>query len=167
MIRRDDLVLEGGGQKVVVDAVSLPFLADAVIDFTEELIGARFTIQNPNASSSCGCGTSFVDATPTRGLVPSGRAGRSASSLHGCGQSGKRLVTPQHPAGGRHPAAPCKPAGDAGERRLRISAPATGFGVAQVVPEQEARSPSPRFNDLRYRTSGEALGGACAGSCRH
>jgi iron-sulfur cluster assembly accessory protein len=55
----DDLVLEHDGQKVVVDSVSLPFLADAVIDFTEELIGARFTIQNPNASSSCGCGTSF------------------------------------------------------------------------------------------------------------
>ncbi len=55
----DDLVLEGQGQKVVVDNVSLPFLADAVIDFTEELIGARFTIENPNASSSCGCGTSF------------------------------------------------------------------------------------------------------------
>lgn len=55
----DDLVLEGNGQKVVVDTVSLPFLADAVIDFTEELIGARFTIDNPNASSSCGCGTSF------------------------------------------------------------------------------------------------------------
>lgn len=57
--REDDLVLEGAGQKVVVDAVSLPFLADAVIDFTEELIGARFVIENPNASSSCGCGTSF------------------------------------------------------------------------------------------------------------
>jgi iron-sulfur cluster assembly accessory protein len=55
----DDLVLEGGGQKVVVDSVSLPFLADAVIDFSEELIGARFTIENPNATSSCGCGTSF------------------------------------------------------------------------------------------------------------
>ena len=55
----DDLVLEGRGQRVVVDAVSLPFLADAVIDFTEELIGARFTIANPNAASSCGCGTSF------------------------------------------------------------------------------------------------------------
>ena len=54
-----DLVLEGDGQKVVVDEVSLPFLADAVIDFTEELIGARFTIQNPNAVASCGCGTSF------------------------------------------------------------------------------------------------------------
>lgn len=55
----DDLVLEGGGQKVLVDAVSLPFLSNAVIDFTEELIGARFVIENPNASSSCGCGTSF------------------------------------------------------------------------------------------------------------
>ena len=55
----DDLVLEHDGQKVVVDSVSLPFLQGAVIDFTEELIGARFTIENPNASSSCGCGTSF------------------------------------------------------------------------------------------------------------
>lgn len=57
--RADDLVLEGAGEKVVVDAISLPFLADAVIDFTEELIGARFVIENPNATSSCGCGTSF------------------------------------------------------------------------------------------------------------
>lgn len=55
----DDLVLEGKGQAVVVDPVSLPFLANSVIDFTEELIGARFTIDNPNAASSCGCGTSF------------------------------------------------------------------------------------------------------------
>jgi iron-sulfur cluster assembly accessory protein len=54
-----DLVLEGSGEKVVVDTVSLPFLANAVIDFTEELIGARFTIENPNATASCGCGTSF------------------------------------------------------------------------------------------------------------
>jgi iron-sulfur cluster assembly accessory protein len=57
--REDDLVLEGDGQKVVVDAVSLPFLVNAVIDFSEELIGARFVIENPNATSSCGCGTSF------------------------------------------------------------------------------------------------------------
>lgn len=55
----DDLVLEGAGERVVVDQVSLPFLANATIDFTEELIGARFVIENPNASSSCGCGTSF------------------------------------------------------------------------------------------------------------
>ncbi len=55
----DDLVLEKSGQTVLVDAVSLPFLSNAVIDFSEELIGARFVIENPNASSSCGCGTSF------------------------------------------------------------------------------------------------------------
>lgn len=55
----DDLVLESLGQKVVIDTISLPFLSNAVIDFTEELIGARFVIENPNATSSCGCGTSF------------------------------------------------------------------------------------------------------------
>ncbi|NCQ23814.1 MAG: iron-sulfur cluster assembly accessory protein [Rhodobacteraceae bacterium CG17_big_fil_post_rev_8_21_14_2_50_63_15] len=55
----DDLILESQGQQVVVDSVSLPFLAGATIDFSEELIGARFVIDNPNASSSCGCGTSF------------------------------------------------------------------------------------------------------------
>ena len=55
----DDLVLEKDGQRVLVDAVSLPFLQNAVIDFTDELIGARFVVQNPNATSSCGCGTSF------------------------------------------------------------------------------------------------------------
>ncbi|HSG57120.1 MAG TPA: iron-sulfur cluster assembly accessory protein, partial [Paracoccaceae bacterium] len=55
----DDLVLEKDGQKVMIDAISLPFLSNAVIDFSEELIGARFVIDNPNASSSCGCGISF------------------------------------------------------------------------------------------------------------
>lgn len=55
----DDLILEQAGQKVLVDQVSLPFLANAVIDFTEELIGARFVVENPNATASCGCGTSF------------------------------------------------------------------------------------------------------------
>ncbi|MEO0342253.1 MAG: iron-sulfur cluster insertion protein ErpA [Pseudomonadota bacterium] len=58
-VNEDDLILEKGGQRVLVDPVSLPFLADAVIDFTDELIGARFAIENPNATSSCGCGTSF------------------------------------------------------------------------------------------------------------
>jgi len=55
----EDLVLEKSGQKVLIDPVSLTFLKDAEIDFSEELIGARFVINNPNASSSCGCGTSF------------------------------------------------------------------------------------------------------------
>jgi iron-sulfur cluster insertion protein len=55
----DDLVLEKLGQKVLIDSVSLPFLANSVIDFSDEIIGARFVIENPNATSSCGCGTSF------------------------------------------------------------------------------------------------------------
>lgn len=58
-VQEDDLVLEGAGEKVVVDSTSLPFLAQATIDFQDELIGARFVIDNPNATSSCGCGTSF------------------------------------------------------------------------------------------------------------
>ena len=55
----DDLILEIEGNKVFIDSTSLPFLTNATIDFSEELIGARFIIDNPNASSSCGCGTSF------------------------------------------------------------------------------------------------------------
>ncbi|HUF85886.1 MAG TPA: iron-sulfur cluster insertion protein ErpA [Thermohalobaculum sp.] len=55
----DDTVIEGCGQRVLVDPESLPFLAGSVIDFKEELIGARFHVQNPNATATCGCGTSF------------------------------------------------------------------------------------------------------------
>ena len=55
----DDLVLEKNGMGVLIDPVSLPFLTNAEIDFSQELIGARFVINNPNATSSCGCGTSF------------------------------------------------------------------------------------------------------------
>ena len=55
----EDIILEGQGQKVIIDSASLPFLENAVIDFADELIGARFVINNPNATSSCGCGTSF------------------------------------------------------------------------------------------------------------
>lgn len=55
----DDLVLEKHGQRVLIDQVSLPFLTNAEIDFSEDLIGARFIVNNPNASSSCGCGISF------------------------------------------------------------------------------------------------------------
>ena len=55
----DDLILGGQGERVIVDMMSLPFLQNATIDFEEEVIGSRFVINNPNASSSCGCGTSF------------------------------------------------------------------------------------------------------------
>ncbi|MGI9359853.1 MAG: HesB/IscA family protein [Paracoccaceae bacterium] len=55
----EDLVIESDGEKVIIDAASLPFLENAIIDYADELIGARFVIENPNATSSCGCGTSF------------------------------------------------------------------------------------------------------------
>ncbi|MEM7523267.1 MAG: iron-sulfur cluster assembly accessory protein [Pseudomonadota bacterium] len=55
----DDLVIEAGDAAVLIDSVSLPFLSGSVIDFKDELIGARFAVENPNATSSCGCGTSF------------------------------------------------------------------------------------------------------------
>ncbi len=55
----DDLVIERDGATVVIDPVSLQFLDGSEIDFIDDLIGAHFTVQNPNATSSCGCGTSF------------------------------------------------------------------------------------------------------------
>jgi iron-sulfur cluster insertion protein len=56
----DDLVIERDGATVVVDPISLPFLEGAEIDFVQELIGASFKVNNPNAQASCGCGTSFT-----------------------------------------------------------------------------------------------------------
>ncbi len=55
----DDTVLERNGATVLIDPVSLGFLEGSEIDFVDELIGASFQIRNPNASASCGCGTSF------------------------------------------------------------------------------------------------------------
>jgi iron-sulfur cluster assembly accessory protein len=55
----DDLVIERDGVTVLVDSVSLEYLKGAELDFVDDLIGAAFKVNNPNASSSCGCGTSF------------------------------------------------------------------------------------------------------------
>jgi len=55
----DDLLIARDGALVLIDSVSLDFLKGAEIDFVEEMIGAAFRINNPNATSSCGCGTSF------------------------------------------------------------------------------------------------------------
>ncbi|HEY4115052.1 MAG TPA: iron-sulfur cluster insertion protein ErpA [Rhizomicrobium sp.] len=55
----DDLIIERDGAVVLIDAVSLDFLKGAEIDFVDDMIGAAFKINNPNAQSSCGCGTSF------------------------------------------------------------------------------------------------------------
>ena len=56
----EDLVVERDGAKVLIDPVSLDFLAGAEIDFTDDLIGQAFKVNNPNATASCGCGTSFT-----------------------------------------------------------------------------------------------------------
>lgn len=55
----DDVLIERDGAKVVIDPVSLPYMAGSEIDFVDDLIGATFKIKNPNATASCGCGTSF------------------------------------------------------------------------------------------------------------
>jgi iron-sulfur cluster assembly accessory protein len=55
----DDLIIEKSGARVAIDPVSIPFMSGSQIDFVDDLIGAAFKITNPNATSSCGCGTSF------------------------------------------------------------------------------------------------------------
>lgn len=55
----DDLVITRDGATVLVDEMSLEFMAGSEIDFSTELIGAAFKITNPNATAGCGCGTSF------------------------------------------------------------------------------------------------------------
>ena len=56
----DDLALEREGMTVVVDPLSLQYLMGAEIDYSESLAGAQFVIRNPNAKSTCGCGSSFT-----------------------------------------------------------------------------------------------------------
>jgi iron-sulfur cluster assembly accessory protein len=58
-VKEDDVRVERGAIKVVVDAMSLQYLMGAEIDYEDKLEGARFIIRNPNASSTCGCGSSF------------------------------------------------------------------------------------------------------------
>lgn len=55
----DDFEIMLDDVKVLVDAMSMQYLQGAVIDYTEELFGSQFSIKNPNAQSTCGCGSSF------------------------------------------------------------------------------------------------------------
>ena len=56
----DDLVLEREGATVVIDPMSIDYMRGSEIDFVDDLIGQSFKIHNPNATASCGCGTSFA-----------------------------------------------------------------------------------------------------------
>ncbi len=55
----DDTLIERDGARVVIDEISLQLLAGSEVDFVEDLVGSYFTVKNPNATSSCGCGSSF------------------------------------------------------------------------------------------------------------
>jgi len=57
--QEDDTVIITDGVKLIVDATSLQYLVGAEIDYTESLQGAQFVIRNPNATTTCGCGSSF------------------------------------------------------------------------------------------------------------
>jgi iron-sulfur cluster insertion protein len=55
----DDFVIDNNGVIVLIDSMSMQYLQGAVIDYKEELMGSNFTINNPNAQTTCGCGSSF------------------------------------------------------------------------------------------------------------
>lgn len=57
--QQDDHLFERNGVKVIIDDTSLDLLSGSEIDFVEDLVGASFQVKNPNAASSCGCGSSF------------------------------------------------------------------------------------------------------------
>ena len=58
-VQDDDVIVEKNDAKVLIDSLSLVYMAGSEIDFVDNLLGQSFQIKNPNATSSCGCGTSF------------------------------------------------------------------------------------------------------------
>ena len=56
----DDAIVERGGVTMIVDALSYQYLLGAEVDYKENLQGSQFVVNNPNASSTCGCGNSFA-----------------------------------------------------------------------------------------------------------
>lgn len=58
--QEDDIAIESDGVKVLVDVLSLQYLGGAEIDYQDDLLGSRFLVNNPNAVTTCGCGSSFA-----------------------------------------------------------------------------------------------------------
>jgi len=58
-VNEDDYVIEQHGCTILVDAMSMQYLQGATVDYVEEIMGSRFVINNPNAQTTCGCGSSF------------------------------------------------------------------------------------------------------------
>jgi iron-sulfur cluster insertion protein len=80
----DDTIVEKGGVRVLIDPVSLGYLNGAEIDFQDNLDGSRFVIKNPNAKSSCGCGSSFstAEAGEGDGNPADGKSCSSRAAVH-------------------------------------------------------------------------------------
>ena len=60
MSNEDDFTLDEAGVQILVDSMSMQYLTGASIDYKDDLMGASFTILNPNAQTTCGCGSSFA-----------------------------------------------------------------------------------------------------------
>jgi iron-sulfur cluster insertion protein len=56
----DDFTFDKDGVEVIIDSISMQYLSEAEIDYTESLMGSNFTIRNPNVTATCGCGSSFA-----------------------------------------------------------------------------------------------------------
>jgi iron-sulfur cluster assembly accessory protein len=59
LVAEDDTSIEKDGVTVLIDPMSFPYLAGSEVDYTEGLEGSRFMVNNPNATATCGCGSSF------------------------------------------------------------------------------------------------------------
>ena len=90
----EDLVIERDGATVVIDQVSLPFMAGAEIDFVDDLMGQSFQVKNPNATASCGCGrVSRCRFVPVIRRDPVPCAPPPSSSLRAPSPGGERAKT--------------------------------------------------------------------------
>lgn len=58
-VNEDDFVIQRPGMQLLIDAMSMQYMTGATIDYKEELMGSSFTIKNPHAQTTCGCGSSF------------------------------------------------------------------------------------------------------------
>lgn len=75
-----DHVLAHSGVKILVDSMSLPYLVGSVVDYVDDVLGGGFKIENPNATRSCGCGSSFA--------TEDGEAGTMGGGCGSCGHGG-------------------------------------------------------------------------------
>jgi iron-sulfur cluster insertion protein len=82
-VGNDDIVVEKEGVRVLIDPVSMQYLAGASVDFQDNLDGSRFVINNPNAKSTCGCGSSFTtEGGDGNGNLANGKSCSSSSAVH-------------------------------------------------------------------------------------